>query len=1012
MASIIRIKRSSVAGNPATLGAGELAYSALTDNGSNGGDRLYIGIGSETSGNAANHFVIGGKYFTDKLDHTPGVLTASSALIVDADKKLDELLVDSLSLNGTTLGSTGDLKINTVNGIELNGTVNKIVSGPYAGTSLDFQSYELILRQDRGGAISLKVGAEGSVTSTLTLNNDGSLTVPGTIKTLSNGNLTLAPNGTGFTNISSGVVKIASTTASTGSATGALQVAGGVSIEGALYIGGALAAGSGSFTSINNTPIGNTTPSTGAFTQLDTDNIRIDGNTISSTDTNGNITLAPNGTGKLVLNNVYINGTTDTLAEFIYDTVGGAVTGGNGIDITNSDVGNTSTVSLNTEYVQDLVGDMISSNTESGISVTYDDTNGKLDFNVNDPTITIDGDVDGNATMTNLGNTTITVTLDTVNSNVGQFGSTTAIPVVTVNAKGLVTAVSTASITTSLGIAADAGAGTDTIALATDTLTFAGGEGIDTAINSSTNTVTISAEDASTSNKGVASFADADFNVTSGAVELKDTFVKSVTTDSGALTPATHSFSILGGEGIDVTHAGSTITVAGEDASTTNKGVASFNTNNFTVTDGGVSTKNITLGSSTLTNGSTTTSVAGLTELTVDNLNFNGNTVSSTDTNGDIILSPNGTGKVDVSGSIITGLNEPVNPTDAATKNYVDTVAEGLHVHEAAHCATTDTLATLSGGTVTYNNGTAGVGATLTLSAGLSAIDGHTLSNGDRILVKNQTNQAHNGMYVRTSSTVLTRASDFDTAVEIGGGDFTFVENGTTYGNTGWVQTVEVLTVGTDNVIWQQFSGTGTFTAGNGLTITGTEFNVVGTLNRITVNPDSIDIASTYVGQSSITTLGTISAGTWQGDVVGPTYGGTGVNNGSKTITLGGNFTHSGAHTLTLTTTANTSITLPTTGTLATLAGSETLTNKTIQGATITGGSIDNTPIGASTRSTGAFTTLTANGATTFTASTASSSSTTGAVVVTGGVGIGGNLYGAGAGTSTLDGFNIDGGTY
>jgi hypothetical protein len=934
MASIIRIKRSTTAGNPTTLGAGELAYSALTNNDSNGGDRLYIGIGTETAGDAANHIVIGGKYFTDLLDHTRGTLTASSALVVDASSKLDNLKVDNLDLNGNTISTTD-----------------------------------------------------------------------------SNGNLVLAPNGTG-------AVSLTSTNAASSTTTGALIVAGGVGIAGALYVGSSISAQSATFSSINNTPIGNSTPSTGAFTVLDTDNIRIDGNTISSTDTNGNITLTPNGTGKLVLNNVYINGTSDTLAEFIYDTVGGAVTGGNGIDITNSDGGNTSTVAVNTEYIQDLVGDMISSNTESGISVTYDDTNGKLDFNVNDPTITIDGDVDGNATMTNLGNTTITVTLDTVNSNVGQFGSSTAIPIVTVNGKGLVTAVSTASITTSLGIAADAGQGSDTIALATDTLTFAGGEGIDTSINASTNTVTISGEDASTSNKGVASFADADFNVSSGAVELKDTVVKSVTTDSGALTPSTHSFSILGGEGIDVTHAGSTITVAGEDASTSNKGVASFADANFTVSSGAVSTKNITLGSSTLTNGSTTTSIAGITELTVDNLNFNGNTITSSDTNGDIILSPNGTGKVDVSGSIITGLNEPVNATDAATKNYVDTVAEGLHVHEAAHCATTNTLAVLSGGTVTYNNGTSGVGATLTLSAGLSAIDGHTLVNGDRILVKNQATQAHNGMYVRTSATVLTRASDFDTAAEIGGGDFTFVENGTTYGNTGWVQTVEVLTVGTDNIIWQQFSGTGTFTAGSGLTIAGTEFNVGGTADRITVNPDSIDIASTYVGQSTITTLGTIGTGVWQGTIIAGEYGGTGVNNSGKTITLGGSFTHTGAHSLGLTTTANTSITLPTTGTVATLAGTETFTNKTITGATITTGSINNTPIGASTANTGAFTTLAASGAVTLTSATDATNLTTAAVVLSGGLAVtksmfvGINITGAGAGTSTLDGFNIDGGTY
>ncbi len=77
MASIIRIKRSSTSGNPTTLGAGELAYSALTNNDSNGGDRLYIGIGTETAGDAANHIVIGGKYFTDLLDHTRGTLTAS-----------------------------------------------------------------------------------------------------------------------------------------------------------------------------------------------------------------------------------------------------------------------------------------------------------------------------------------------------------------------------------------------------------------------------------------------------------------------------------------------------------------------------------------------------------------------------------------------------------------------------------------------------------------------------------------------------------------------------------------------------------------------------------------------------------------------------------------------------------------------------------------------------------------------------------------------------------------------
>jgi hypothetical protein len=155
----------------------------------------------------------------------------------------------------------------------------------------------------------------------------------------------------------------------------------------------------------------------------------------------------------------------------------------------------------------------------------------------------------------------------------------------------------------------------------------------------------------------------------------------------------------------------------------------------------------------------------------------------------------------------------------------------------------------------------------------------------------------------------------------------------------------------------------------------------------------------TYSGDDSITTVGTIAAGTWNGTVVAGQYGGTGVANTGKTITLGGNLVTSGANAITFTSTGTTGVTLPTTGTLATLAGSESLTNKTI----------DSSNIGATTKGTGAFTTLTSNGATTFTAATASSSYTTGTLVVTGGIGVSGALYGN---DSTLSGFSIDCGTF
>jgi len=504
----------------------------------------------------------------------------------------------------------------------------------------------------------------------------------------------------------------------------------------------------------------------------------------------------------------------------------------------------------------------------------------------------------------------------------------------------------------------------------------------------------------------------------------------SVTGDTGSATVdlLNDTFNFTGGTSVSTTvTSGSTDTVQIDvaDASTTVKGIASFDTNNFTVSSGAVSTKDITLGTSTLTNGSTTNTLTGLQQLDVDDVRVDGNEVSTTNTNSDLSLNPNGTGNVSVNSSRITDLNDPTNPQDAATKAYVDARAAGLDPKESVRVASTTNIDISSG----LINGT--------------SIDGVTVATGDRVLLKDQNNASENGVYIVAASGAASRASDFDEPQEVTSGVFFFVEEGNSGDNRGFVLSSDggQQAVGTDPLTFVQFSGAGQITAGDGLDKTGDTLSVntangievssdnvqlassvagdgltytsgvldvVGTPDRISVLANSIDIASTYVGQTSITTLGTITTGVWQGTIIGPEYGGTGVNNGSKTITLGGNLVTSGANNVTLTSVGTTNVTLPTTGTLATLNETETFTNKTI----------NNSDIGVSNPGTGAFTDLAASGDVTFTNTDDASSVSTGTLVVGGGVGIGKKLFvgddvvGSGAATSLIDGFTIDGGTY
>jgi hypothetical protein len=185
-----------------------------------------------------------------------------------------------------------------------------------------------------------------------------------------------------------------------------------------------------------------------------------------------------------------------------------------------------------------------------------------------------------------------------------------------------------------------------------------------------------------------------------------------------------------------------------------------------------------------------------------------------------------GTGTIDAGNARITQLGTPQADSDAATKRYVDEIAQGLHTHDACKVATPDTLAVITGGTITYNNGSSGVGANLVTTGSFNLIDGvNVQTSGTRILVKGEANTAHNGIYVWSNATVIVRADDFDTSAEMAGGDFTFVQSGNTYDNTGWVMPDPVAIVGTSPVVWVQFSGAGSYQAGNGISIDGTIIN-------------------------------------------------------------------------------------------------------------------------------------------------------------------------------------------
>ena len=215
--------------------------------------------------------------------------------------------------------------------------------------------------------------------------------------------------------------------------------------------------------------------------------------------------------------------------------------------------------------------------------------------------------------------------------------------------------------------------------------------------------------------------------------------------------------------------------------------------------------------------------------------------ISAVGTNSGISIFTNGTGNIGVGNAYINNLADPQQNQDAATKFYVDSAVQGLAVKASVSVSEVSTLANVTNVTnVTYFNGTAGVGATLTVTStaqiSLDGVDLSTLPANARVLIQNETgsgandtNAAWNGIYYISTnsptSTVLTRSLDMNAPSEFYGA-FTFVEDGTVYKASGWVCTntadATPITIGTTAVTWSQFSGAGSYTQGNGIAITGT----------------------------------------------------------------------------------------------------------------------------------------------------------------------------------------------